>query len=111
MDFKQGNYIAQKKQPCVSEKIVTVLAVLCLIFAVLTVSYLLYNDDCNPGSIGNIWHFSHHYSADNFRHLLALGLMPLYVGIMIFGGAFFALFFSRYVFSGLLRKKNKNKSS
>jgi hypothetical protein len=63
---------------------------ICLIAAVYVVCYMLFHDDIFPMSINAAWfHFSHW--AKRF-HVLAVGLLPVYVSLMIFGTATIAVY-------------------
>lgn len=63
----------------------------CLIVAVFVVCYFLRQDDILPISINSVWlsisHCTRHF------HLLAVALLPVYVSLMIFGTAVFAMYF------------------
>lgn len=63
----------------------------CLIAAVFFICYLLREGDIFPISIDFVWlHISHW--AKHFR-ILAVGLLPIYVALMVFGTAIVGTYF------------------
>ena len=62
-----------------------IIEAICLIIAVYFVCYLLRQDNILPISINAVWlHISHW--AKHFK-VLAVGLLPIYVALMVFGTA------------------------
>ncbi len=58
---------------------------ICLIAAVYVICYMLCQDTISPMSINSAWVYFSHW-ARHF-HVLAVGLLPVYVALMIFGTA------------------------
>lgn len=58
---------------------------LCLVVVLYFISYMLLQDDIFPTSIDSTWTYFTHL-ARHF-HILAVGLLPVYVALMIFGTA------------------------
>ncbi|MEO8963724.1 MAG: hypothetical protein ABI370_03545 [Gammaproteobacteria bacterium] len=62
----------------------------CLVAAVYFICYVLRQDDILPISINSAWccisHFTKHF------HVLAVGLLPVYVALMVFGTAIFGIY-------------------
>jgi len=71
---------------------------ICLIVAVFFVCYFLFQDDNLPISINSVWFSINHTCMRQF-HILAVGLLPIYVALMVFGTAIF----SKYCGSRLQR--------
>ncbi len=63
----------------------SVFEAVCLITAVYVICYMLYQDAISPMSINSAWIYFSHW-ARHF-HVLAVGLLPVYVALMIFGTA------------------------
>jgi len=57
----------------------------CLIAVVYVICYMLLQDDVFPTSIDSTWAYFSHW-ARHF-HILAVGLLPVYVALMVFGTA------------------------
>ena len=63
---------------------------LCLMAAVYLICYLLRQDNIAPISIDSAWAYINHW-AKHF-HVIAVGLLPVYVALMVFGTAVFGIF-------------------
>ncbi|EKD53673.1 MAG: hypothetical protein ACD_60C00162G0028 [uncultured bacterium] len=58
---------------------------LCLAAAVYFICYILSQGNIVPISINSVWSYISHW-AKHF-HMLAVGLLPIYVALMVFGTA------------------------
>lgn len=68
--------------------------------------YLLLRDNCLHTSISFIIDKSHHLEA--MRHIIVLGLLPIYIGTMIFGSAMLGLYLgSKFQYLLVHLRKNK----
>lgn len=63
---------------------------ICLIGAIYFICYMLSHDHVFPISINSVWHWISH-GIPHFR-ALAVGLLPVYVALMIFGSAVLAVY-------------------
>ncbi len=63
---------------------------ICLIAAVYFICYLLRQDDILPISISSVWSYISHF-AKHF-HVIAVGLLPVYVALMVFGTAILGIY-------------------
>ena len=60
----------------------------CLILSVFLTSYLLYADTSLPFSIRSIWELIEQcFDCPHRFHVAIVGLLPVYVALMVFGGA------------------------
>jgi uncharacterized membrane protein YbhN (UPF0104 family) len=75
----------------------SIVGCICLIIAVYVICYLLYQDTAEPLSINAVWSSISHWPK-HFR-IIAVGLLPVYVALMVFGTAIFA----KYIGSVLQR--------
>lgn len=66
--------------------------ILCLVAAVLLISNILIWDAIAPISISSMSSSFNHHCARHW-HVLAVGLLPIYVALMIFGTAIVGIYF------------------
>jgi hypothetical protein len=79
-----GNFVLTKRTKT-KRYTLSVCEGICLIAAVYVICYMLRQDDIFPMSINSAWAYFSHW-AKHF-HVLAVGLLPVYVALMVFGTA------------------------
>lgn len=83
-----------------------------LIIAVYLICTILICDDCMPISISSMSSYFNHWV--KHWHFLAVGLLPIYVSLMIFGAALFGICLGsvlHYWVAGIIKKAKKNDQS
>lgn len=68
-----------------------VISFICLVSTVCFICYVLREDDVLPLSICSVWSHANHL-VGHF-HVLAVGFLPVYVALMIFGTAMVGVYF------------------
>lgn len=65
--------------------------IMCLLILVFIICRILLQDDILPFSIGSVQTSMNHWI--KHWHIVAVGLLPVYVGLVFFGAALCGLFF------------------
>ncbi len=69
--------------------------ILCLVAAVYLICYFLIRDAVTPISINSMILSLNHWS--NHWRVLAVGLMPIYIALMLFGTAMLGIYFGSFL--------------
>lgn len=72
--------------------LLNIISLICLMTAVFFICYFLLRDDIFPFSIRSVWSYTAHHWPSHF-HMLAVGFLPIYVALMIFGTAIVVTYF------------------
>jgi len=84
-----GRFVFKKRKesklhhPNIIETVFLIIAVFCIC--------LLLKDNIMPLSINSVWHYFISHWGKHF-HIVAVGLLPIYVALMVFGTAIFSVY-------------------
>lgn len=78
--------------------------ILAIIIASYVAYFILLEDNWTHLSIASIIHYSHHLAVK--KHMLVLGLLPIYIGTMIFGAGMIGAYVGPTVQNFLVNSKN-----
>lgn len=83
-------------------------AILCLIVAVYLICYFLIRDALAPISISSMLSSFNHWA--RHWHVLAVGLLPIYIALMVFGTAIVGVYFGSALHCWVARLFKKQES-
>jgi hypothetical protein len=78
--------------------------VIATLIAAYVAYFILLEDNWTHLSIGSIIHYSHHLAMK--KHMLVLGLLPIYIGTMVFGAGIFGAYVGPTVQNLLITSRN-----